>query len=108
MQNSSSVLKEEVKELVVMMSDIFKLMIDTLQVALEYPTNDRHSHQGCEDRDQGWIFQGNADAHDDFICRKQRLRLMTLESKFGGLTMSGTGWGTNGGTITYSLWLSMV
>ncbi len=83
MQNNS-VLTGEVKDLVIMMSDVFELMIDTLQVALEYPTNDRHSQQGCEDRDHGRIFQGNADAHADFICRKQRLRLMTLESKYQG------------------------
>lgn len=85
------------------MSDVFELLIDALQIPLKYPANDRQSHQGGEDRDHDRIFPGNTDAHTDFFCRKQRLRLMTLDSKFEGLTMVGTGWGTIRGTITCSL-----
>ena len=94
--------------LAVMMSDVFDLLIDALHVPLKYPANDRHRHQGGEYRDQVRIFPGNTKAHDDFFCRKQRLHLKALASKFEGLTMVGTGWGTNRGTITYSLWLSGV
>ena len=94
------------ESLVVMMSDVFDLLIDALQVTLKYPANDRHRHQGGEDRDQVRIFPGNTEAHDDFFCRKQRLHLMSLASKFEGLTMVGTGWGTNRGTKREDLWWS--
>ena len=92
--------------LAVMMSDIFDLLIDALYVTLKYPANDRHRHQGGEDRDQVRIFPGNTEAHADLICRKQRLHLMSLASKFEGLTMVGTGWGTNRGTKREDLWWS--
>ena len=92
--------------LAVMMSDVFDLLIDALYVPLKYPANNRHRHQGGEDRDQVRIFPGNTEAHDDFFCRSQRLRLKTLDSKFEGLTMVGTEWGTNRGTKREDLWWS--
>ena len=45
--------------LAVMMSDVFDLLIDALHIPLKYPANDRHRHQGGEDRDQVRIFPGN-------------------------------------------------
>ena len=92
--------------LAVMMSDVFDLLIDALHVPLKYPANDRHRHQGGEYRDQVRVFPGNTDAHVDFFCRKQRLHLMSLVSKFEGLTMVGTGWVTNRGTKREDLWWS--
>ena len=94
--------------LAVMMSDVFDLLIDALYVPLKYPTNDRHRHQGGEYRDQVRVFPGNTDAHVDFFCRKQRLRLMSSDSKFERLTKVGTGWGTNRGTNTNDVWSSGV
>ncbi len=85
--------------LVVTVSDVFDFLIDAFQVPLKYPANDRHCQQGGEDREHSRIFQGNTDAHVDFFCRNQRLHLMPLASKFEGLTMVGTEWGTNRGTI---------
>ena len=98
----------EREALVVLMSDVFDFLIDAFQVPLKYPANDRHSQQGCEDRDHSRIFQGHTDAHVDFFCRKQRLRFNVSDSKFEGLTMKGTGRGTNRGTNTHYLWLSGV
>ena len=66
--------------LVVMMSDVFELLIDALQIPLKYPANDRYSHQGGEDRDQVRIFPRNTETHSDSACRKQRLRLKALDS----------------------------
>ena len=70
--------------LAVMMSDVFDLLTDALHVPLKYPANNRHRHQGGEDRDQVWIFPGITEAHADFFCRNQRLHLMSLASKFEG------------------------
>lgn len=94
--------------LMVMLSDVFDLLINALQVTLKYPADDHHNHQGGEDRDQVWIFPGNTDAHVDFFCRKQRLRFMSSDSKFERLTKVGTGWVTNRGTNTNDVWSSGV
>ena len=59
--------------LVVMMSDVFDLLIDALQVPLKYPANDRHGHQGGEDRDQVRVFPGNTEAHADFFLSKTKV-----------------------------------
>jgi hypothetical protein len=82
----------------VMMSYVFELLIDAFKIPLKYPANDRHRHESGEDRDQVRIFPGNTETHAALICRRQRLRLKALDSKFEGLTMAGTEWVTNRGT----------